>query len=184
MKIVNKVKRKVKNFLSVDKDRFPNNKMADDKILDPISYSDDAINTIKRFEGFVPNVYECPAGKPTIGYGHQITLDDHYTNFTELSEADAEKLLKDDLNKMCTSLFPHIEVILTQGQYDALCSLVYNWGEGNFLASQGFKLLNKLDYDGASYQFFNKQVGVVNINGEFSQGLYNRRYAEQGLWDN
>jgi lysozyme len=30
---------------------------------------------IGRFEGWVPNVYICPAGYPTIGYGHLITYD-------------------------------------------------------------------------------------------------------------
>jgi len=35
-----------------------------------------------------------------------------------------------------------VGVPLTQGQYDALVSLVFNWGGINFLKSQGLKQLN------------------------------------------
>lgn len=30
------------------------------------------LNLIKRFEGFSPTIYICPAGHPTIGYGHLV----------------------------------------------------------------------------------------------------------------
>lgn len=32
----------------------------------------DAVSYIKRFEGFVPRLYLCPAGYPTIGYGTRV----------------------------------------------------------------------------------------------------------------
>jgi lysozyme len=32
----------------------------------------DGIDLIKRFEGFSSTVYICPAGYPTIGYGHLV----------------------------------------------------------------------------------------------------------------
>ena len=39
---------------------------------DAMKPSDVAIALIKRFEGFCAKVYTCPAGKPTIGYGHVV----------------------------------------------------------------------------------------------------------------
>ena len=44
---------------------------------------------LKRDEGFRANVYQCTAGKQTVGYGHN--LED-----TPMSERVAEILLKDD----------------------------------------------------------------------------------------
>ena len=32
--------------------------------------TDEGLALIKRFEGFEPEIYICPAGWPTIGYGH------------------------------------------------------------------------------------------------------------------
>lgn len=156
-------------------------KLANILELNVTGYSDDAVNLIKTYEGFVPIEYQCPAGQPTIGYGHQILTGESFVQ--PMREDQASDLLFDDLDKLVPELFPHITVHLTQGEYDALCSLVYNWGIGNFLQSKGFQLLNQKDYDGARYQFFSKEAGVVNINGVFSQGLYNRRQAEQAVWD-
>ena len=72
---------------------------------------------------------------------------------------------------------------LSTGQTDALVSLIYNWGEHNFLRSKGFEYLNQGKYDLAAEEFFSKDRGVVNINGKFSEGLYRRRQAELELWN-
>jgi lysozyme len=34
--------------------------------------SQTGIDFIKKYEGFSAKIYLCPAGKPTIGYGHLI----------------------------------------------------------------------------------------------------------------
>ncbi len=34
--------------------------------------TDAGLDLIKRFEGFSPTIYICPAGYPTIGYGHVV----------------------------------------------------------------------------------------------------------------
>ena len=34
--------------------------------------SEDGIALIKRFESFSASIYTCPAGYPTIGYGHVV----------------------------------------------------------------------------------------------------------------
>lgn len=140
------------------------------------------INLIKSWESFMPSPYYCPAGVLSIGYGHAIN------GFTEkfdqpITVSDAEQLLIQDIRATETTINTLVKVVLSQSQFDALCSLVYNWGSGKFLRSNGLKILNSLNYAGAAMEFFSRERGVVNIAGKFSQGLYNRRQAELKLWN-
>jgi len=139
------------------------------------------INLVKKFEGFSPVPYICPAGKNTIGYGHVIEKKPFLTHITE---ADADLILRKELQRIEVYLNSVIkpDVKVTQGMFDALCSLVFNWGCGNFGQSQGLKRLNNKRYQLAAQEFFSKSKGVVNIAGKFSKGLYRRRQAELRLW--
>ena len=144
-----------------------------------------AIELIKKFEGFEPRIYKCPAGKATIGYGHMVAIEEFTfinTN-SPISEHYALELLKNDLIAIETAINLFVKVPLTQGQYDALVSLIYNWGAHAFKTSKGFKKLNIKDYIGASKEFFDAREGVVRINGNISQGLVNRRRVELTIWN-
>lgn len=142
--------------------------------------SQKGINLIKEFEGFRPTPYKCPAGKNTIGYGHVII---NPSPITKVTEEAAHNLLKNDLLKIEYYLKNIIKVELSKGQFDALSSLIYNWGFRNFGNSKGLKALNEANYSKAAIEFFSKEKGVVNIKGKFSKGLYRRRQAELELWD-
>ena len=72
---------------------------------------------------------------------------------------------------------------LKQGQYDALVSLVFNWGVNNFLKSRGFTYLNNSEYEKATEEFFSAKHGVVKVNNKLSLGLYNRRQGEFAMWN-
>lgn len=143
------------------------------------------INLIKKFEGFKNYIYKCPAGKETIGYGHVINLKD--SNLTKaispITEDDANKLLINDLKEVEKTINNSVIVPLLQNQFDALASLIYNWGSYNFKASKGLKKLNAKDYNDASDEFFSKNNGVIKINGVISNGLIARRQAELDLWN-
>ena len=142
--------------------------------------SQKAINLIKKFEGFSPVPYICPAGKNTIGYGHVIEAKPFLTHITEV---EADLILRKEIIRLETYLNSVIKAKkIRQGMFDALISLVFNWGCGNFGNSQGLVKLNNEIYGQAAREFFSKSKGVVNVNGEFSQGLYNRRQAELKLW--
>jgi GH24 family phage-related lysozyme (muramidase) len=56
-----------------------------------------------------------------------------------------------------------VKVPMTQGQFDALVSLVFNIGRAQFATSTLLRLLNVGDKAGAAAQFprWNKQGGVV-----------------------
>ena len=150
------------------------------KKLTSQTYSKDAIYLIKAFEGFEPKPYKCPAGKLTIGYGHVIKKDEQLKSVTE---RQAENLMRGDLLPVEEYVRQKVLVRISQGQFDALCSLVYNWGCANFGKSKGLKLLNEGRYTAASIEFFSASRGVVKVNGKPFKGLIRRREAENKLWD-
>lgn len=88
--------------------------------------SKDCIGLVKRWEGFRAKAYLCPAGVPTIGYGHtkDVKLGDTITH------NQATELLYEDLGKFAHAVNRLVSVPLTQGQFDALVSFTYNLGVG------------------------------------------------------
>lgn len=92
---------------------------------------------IKQHEGFSSVVYRCPAGKRTIGWGHNI--DAHplpkdiagrlFANGVLLPD-DAERLLTEDINRAmddCKRLYPAFDSF-TESRKAALCDFVFNVG--------------------------------------------------------
>ena len=130
---------------------------------------------IKKYEGFSATCYVCPGGRLTIGYGHVLSEQER---FTIITEAQAEELLLHDVSLIEDIIKKNIKVPLTQNQFDALISLIYNWGGGNFLRSNGLKKLNEGDYLGAIEEF----KDVRKAAGKVLAGLVKRREAEAALF--
>ena len=147
--------------------------------------SQKGLDLIKKFEGLQYYPYRCPAGKLTIGYGH--VIDGKYEKTliitSPIFEEEAERMLKNDTKIAETIINNSVKTPLTQGKFDALVSLVYNWGGYYFRASKGLQKLNAKDYDGAAKEFFDAEKGVVRANGKVLCGLVNRRQAELRLWN-
>lgn len=141
--------------------------------------SEQGFDLIREFEGFKSIPYLCPAGKLTIGYGHVINYKDR--NII-IDRDDAILLLKNDIKDIEHTIDSLVKVSITQGQFDALASLIYNWEAGKFKSSLGLQKLNTGNYKAAAEEFFSKNKGVVTVNGKFSSGLYRRRQAEEALW--
>lgn len=133
------------------------------------------LKLIKEFEGFSPTVYPDTGGLLTIGYGHLLKEGE---NFREISKCEAEILLRQDIKDAERAIKESVKVPLTQGQYDALVSLVYNWGEGNFKKSEALEKLNAGDYLGASEEM----EEVVKSGGVVLRGLVRRRAEEKKLF--
>jgi lysozyme len=95
-----------------------------------------------------------------------------------ITEATAEIMLRKDLAKFEDAVSKSVKVPLKQNQFDALVSLVYNIGPGNFQSSTLLKKLNAGEYQSAADQFprWNRAGGKVLA------GLTRRREAEKGLW--
>jgi lysozyme len=142
---------------------------------------DKGISLIKRFEGFRAKRYLCPAGKPTIGYGHVILPGDPgwlQDADATLTEVQASALLLDDLPEREGVVNFHVIVPLNQNQFDALVDFVYNLGSGAFLWSTLLKRLNEGKYQEAAGQFGKWVYG----GGKVLPGLVDRREAERELF--
>ena len=136
--------------------------------------SERGLTIIKSFEGVKYRAYLCPAGVWTIGYGHTKGVKEGDT----CTSAQADEWLQDDLSASEEAIGRLVQVPLTQGQFDALVSFVFNLGSGNLDTSTLLRKLNARDYPGAADQFprWNKAKGKVE------RGLTRRRQAERLLF--
>lgn len=135
------------------------------------------IDLIKQFEGYSSKAYPDPAtgGAPwTIGYG---TTNGVKPGMVITAEK-AEKMLRDDVAKFESGVSSLITAPTTQGQFDAMVSLAYNIGLGNFGKSTLLKKHNARCYTCAADQF-----RVWNrANGKVMNGLTKRRAAERQVY--
>ena len=99
------------------------------------------LDLIKRFEGFSQTVYFCPAGYPTIGYGHVVKDDEDFSE--GIDEAEAEELLRQDTMIAERAVLRLINVPLTDGQFDALVSFTFNLGGGALQRSTLRRKINR-----------------------------------------
>ena len=139
------------------------------------------IEHLKDSEGLRLKAYQNTGDVWTIGYGHTSAAGGLkvYEGLT-ITNAQAEQLLKDDLTRMTYPVIKRlVKVDLTQGQFDALCSFIYNLGEGQVSTSTLLKLLNAKDYKGAADQFGR----WIYDNGKKFDGLVTRRKNEKELFN-
>ena len=131
-------------------------------------------------ESYSPRVYADSAGVPTIGYGHALKKGEVFPD--GITEEDAARLLKDDIRWAEDAIRDHVRVNLTQGQYDALVSFVYNVGSGTFSKSGLLQQLNSGDYKEAMkrLRMYNKHRVAGRL--VVSNGLDWRRKMETVFW--
>ena len=138
------------------------------------------IDRIKEHEALRLTKYLDQAGKWTIGYGHLIRAFESFPG--PITEEKALGLLVADLAAAESAVNANVKVAITQEQFDALVSLAFNIGSGNFRGSSVVRRLNAGDAIGAAAAFalWNKieQGGQLVV----SQGLVNRRAAEAQLF--
>lgn len=134
------------------------------------------IELIKKYEGFKPYAYLCPAGVVTIGYGHTKGVRLGQT----CTEAEAEQFLREDLeiaeaevNKVAD------EVRLSQGNFDSLVSFTFNLGARNFQTST---LRKKVLNDPTDTTIMGEFGKWVYVKGKVSPGLQRRRLEESKLY--
>ena len=135
--------------------------------------NDAGLALIKRWEGLRLEAYLCPSGVPTVGYGH--TGEDVWIGLT-ITEQEAESLLRKDLWSSEDTVSSAVHVTLTDNEYAALVSFVFNCGAGAFKSSTLLRRINNYEDVGTVIQ--EEFPRWVNGGGQKLQGLVNRRNDE------
>ena len=142
--------------------------------------SPQGIQAIKNEESFRAKAYRDKKGVLTIGYGRTSNVKEGDTTTREAEDA----WLAQDAARRAQEVLDTVKVPLTQGQLDALVSLQYNIGQGQFSGSTLVKKLNKGDYKGAANEFA-KWNKIVHDDGrvEALEGLTKRRARELAMFN-
>lgn len=130
------------------------------------------IDLIKHFEGCRLQAYQDSVGVWTIGYGSTAGVHAGQT----VTATGAETLLKRDLTTAERSVLRLITVPLTDGQFGALVSFVFNLGGGKLQAST---LRRKVNRGESAAGEFSKWVYAGGVR---LPGLIKRRAAEAALF--
>jgi len=138
---------------------------------------------IKKEEGLRLDVYLCPAGVKTAGWGHAVEPHDRLNSGDIISEDRAWQFLESDLVKAYQSLFRLVHVPLTDNQQTALVSFIFNLGAGRFQASTLRSKLNRQEYKAASLEFERWVYARHPTEGLVkNRGLMSRRKREKMLF--
>jgi lysozyme len=138
-------------------------------------HSANATRLVETFEGCRLVAYQDGNGIWTIGYGH---TGPEVVEGLSCTQAEAQAWLDADLATADSAIARMVKMALTQNQWDALVSLVYNIGQGNFAKSTVLRELNQGNAVGAA-----AAIGMWNkVAGQVSRGLAVRRAAETKLF--
>ncbi len=140
--------------------------------------SDSCHKLVQNFEGLRLTAYRDAAGIWTIGYGH--TGPDVRSGLV-ITADQAQTLLCKDMAWAEAAVNDNVNVPLTQNQFDALVSFVYNVGGNAFIHSNLLVKLNSKDYAGAA-----NEIELWNKGGtplKVLMGLVRRRHVERMLFE-
>lgn len=142
--------------------------------------SQTGLQLIRKHEGLRLDAYRDPANIWTIGYGHTKTA----RSGQRITREQAETLLLQDAAQAEQSVKALVKVPLKQNEFDALVSLVFNIGAGNFAKSTLLKKLNQGSKGEAAAEF--EKWNKARVNGQLQTlpGLITRRRDERQLFEN
>jgi len=124
--------------------------------------------SLANFEGFSGEAYiPVPGDVPTIGFGSTsgVEMGD------KISVPEALERLMRDVENAESAIGQCVKVPLSQGEYDAYTSFIFNVGGNAFCASTLVKKLNAGDYPGACLEL----KRWVYVDGKVVHGLVKRR---------
>ena len=128
------------------------------------------IDLIKKFESCRLTAYRCPAGVPTIGYGHTAGV----RMGQKITQAQAEEYLRQDLAKYEKHVAKYeAKYKWNQNEFDAMVSFAYNLGSIDKLTANGTR----------SKAVIAEKILLYNkAKGRVLAGLTRRRKAERELF--
>jgi GH24 family phage-related lysozyme (muramidase) len=143
-----------------------------------VKMNEKGLHIIKTFEGLRLKAYRCPAGYPTIGYGHIVKAGEPQA----IDNKQAEAFLKQDILVFEKAVASLIKVTTTEDQFSALVSFAYNVGSHALEESTLLKLHNARQFVDASLQFDRWCKARMGNNLKPLSGLIRRRDAEEALY--
>jgi lysozyme len=177
----------------------------------PLTIGKAGLALINTSEALELTAYLCPANRLTIGWGHVLLpkfdaalfknvspealsriVKDCQTRRTVTREAkallyinarQAEALLIKDAQQTALFINSLTPIELSLNQFNALCSLVFNIGQGNYAASTLRTKLKAGDFAGAAAEFDRWIYGTVDGKKVKLPGLITRRAAERALFE-
>lgn len=130
-----------------------------------------AILIIKHYE-----TLHRPEHWPTIGYGHVVQPGEPYRKGVQLTERQADELLRKDLRKFCA-------VYRSYGADSLLLAcLSYNCGTATVIGGKGYKksrLLRKIEAGDRNIQA--DYLSFCHYKGKQHSGIWRRRWIEYQL---
>ncbi|AZO45876.1 lysozyme [Mesorhizobium sp. M7D.F.Ca.US.005.01.1.1] len=135
---------------------------------------------IARREGNVLKAYLDSVGVLTIGVGHTSSAGPpKVTKGLTITAAESDAILARDLAGVEASVSAMVKVPLNQNEFDALVSLVFNIGAGDFKGSSVLRNLNAGNRAGAADAMLAWNKGTVKGKKVALPGLTNRRQEER-----
>lgn len=144
--------------------------------------SERGIALIEKFEGVRLTAYPDPGtgGEPwTVGYGHTSSAGaPAVTRGMTISQDQADMILRADLAVFERAVLAALARVPNQNQFDAMVSLCFNIGAGNFRSSTVVRRFNAGDFPGAAdaFRLWTKAAGHT------LPGLIRRREDERALF--
>lgn len=137
------------------------------------------LKLIKAFEGYRENATALATGQRVIGYGHPLEDDER---MKPVSKEAADTLLREDLAPVEQMVRETIFSPLSQSQFDALVSLVFNIGPINFMTSNLRHALNNGRTLDAAAAFDEWRKADIDGRTYVVDALVRRRTAEKALF--
>lgn len=146
--------------------------------------SRNGITHLKRVEGERLDVYRDAAGHLTVGVGHKVLPGERLMFGDTITKRQSDDFLKADILSAEETVNTSVVVPLSQNQFDALVSFVFNIGNDAFRRSTLLSKLNQYDYQGALAELerWNKITDPDTGLKVVSEGLVRRRRLEQDLF--
>lgn len=135
---------------------------------------------LKFEEGLSTKAYLCPAGKKTIGYGHNLDANPCYKAVPipdEITEESAEELLEHDIKKTWRELkkaWPQVDLLPVSRQ-DACINMAFQMG------IYGFMEFRKMRYELISGHYKNAAKEALNSEWAKQTPARAKRVASQLL---
>jgi len=150
------------------------------KDVHKLEASQEGMQFIAGQEGFKDTMYKVKgSGRWTIGYGHEFDEKEIPRYKAGITKEEAKELFCQDVQKVIRTIRRNVLVPLTQYQFDALISYVYNTG-----SLRKTKLLNNLN--AGKFEAAAREMDIVTQTvGEkkvILKGLVRRRKEERKLF--